>query len=143
MIEAVITRLKAQVGFLQERVEGAADFTNLVATRKASSYSTIAHVIPLTLRGGAADAATGMFRQSFDRSVSVILSIRSNDRNGRAALTNLEDNLFAIINAIVGWAPNDEVGVFRLVGGRVVSMAQGLFIYQIDFSIQDQLRIAQ
>ncbi len=142
MIEAVIAQLKAEVPFLQGRVEGALDLANLINTRKLSPYGTIAHVIPLTLRGGAPDAATGIFRQSFDKSISVLISIRTNDRNGKKALADLDPNLRAIIDAIAGWAPNDEVGVFRLVSGRVVSMTHGAFIYQIDFAIQDQLRIA-
>ena len=141
MIDAVIDRLRLQVPFLQDRVEGAADLANLIESRKLSPYGTAAHVIPLTLRGGVADAASGLYRQTFDQSVSVVVSIRSNDRNGKAALENLQPNLMSIVNAVAGWAPNNEVGVFRLVSGRVVSMTGGAFIYQIDFAIQDQLRI--
>lgn len=141
MLNDVIDRLKLQVPFLQERVEGAADLANLTATKSLSPYATAAHVLPLGLRGGPADAATGLYRQTYDDAISVVISIRSNDRNGQAALDNLHPNLLSVVAAIVGWAPNDQVGVFRLVSGRVVSMTKGAFIYQIDFSIQDQLRI--
>ena len=46
-----------------------------------------------------------------------------------------------LIEAIVGWAPENSVGVFRFVRAELVSSSQGTFIYQIDFAIADQLRI--
>lgn len=141
MLDDVIIRLRQQVPFLQGRVEGAANLLNLTETRTLAPYGTAAHVFPAALRGGSADAGTGIFRQMFDEAVSIVIAIRSNDRNGDAALENLRPNLMSIVGAIAGWAPNDEVGVFRLVAGRVLSMTGGLFLYQIDFSIQDQLRI--
>lgn len=141
MLDVIIQRLKDEVAFLEGRVEGAADFTNLVEQRKISPYATAAHVIPTGLRGGAADAASGLFRQTFDEAISVLISIRSNDATGKRALENLNPNLMAVVEAIAGWAPDDQIGVFRLVNGRVVSMTRGAFIYELNFAIQDQLRI--
>jgi hypothetical protein len=141
MLAQVIDRLKQQATFLNGRVEGAADLVNLLETRKLSTYSATAHVIPFALRGGAADVATGLYRQQFDEAFSIILSIRSNDANGKAILDDLRTHIMSIVTAIAGWAPTDEVGVFSLVNGRVLQMGQGAFIYEINFSIQDQLRI--
>ncbi|WP_322895179.1 MULTISPECIES: hypothetical protein [unclassified Yoonia] len=141
MIEAVITRLKAEVPFLQQRVDGAAQFTELVASGKLAPVTPAAHVIPVGLRGGNPDVASGLFRQLFTQTVAVALTLRGQDPNGRRALQGLDAHLMEIITALAGWAPDDEVGVFRFVSGRVALISRGDFVYELTFSIEDQLRI--
>ena len=142
MLDAVIARLKLNAPVLGERIEGVASLQTLMASNALPQVTPAAHVIPTALRGRAADTASTVFRQRFDQAITVLLSIRTNDRNGSAALENIDATLMEIITAIAGWAPDDEVGVFRLEGGRVVSMERGTFVYEINFSIEDQLRIA-
>ena len=141
MIAQVIARLQAQVPALAGRVEGAADFTDLKRRNALPQQTPAAHVLPLGLRGGRADAASGAFTQMFDETIAVLLTVRSHDRTGARALEDVAPLIRAIVEAIAGWAPNDEVGVFALGRGQLVNMSAGTFVYQVDFSITDQLRI--
>ncbi len=141
MIAAVITRLEALVASLSKRVEGAAQFADLMKRNALPQQTPAAYVLPLGLQGGAAQAATGAFTQQFDEAVAVMLVVRSNDRTGEKALARIDVLIREIINAIAGWAPNDEIGVFKLSRGSLVNMSAGTIVFQIEFSITDQLRI--
>lgn len=137
----VIERLKERVPALQNRVEGAAHLAALMAQNQLPQHTPAANVISAGLAGGTADAATGLFRQRFDETVSVILSFRNMPGTGERAIDAYLPVRRAVLDALCGWAPNDEVGVFRLASGRVVNMTAGTLVYQIDFAIGDQLRI--
>ena len=47
-----------------------------------------------------------------------------------------------MIAALAGWGPDSAPGVFELSRGDLVSMKAGALIYQLDFTLNDQLRIA-
>jgi hypothetical protein len=137
---SVIARLTAEVPDLRS-AEGAASFAALVARNAAPANTPAAHVLLGTVRGGAADAMTGVFTQGVTEGISIILSLRPNDRLGARAIEPVEGLKNDVIAAIAGWAPGDEVGVFALVSGAPVSFAAGLLVYRLDFAIADQLRI--
>ncbi|WP_121064729.1 phage tail terminator protein [Chachezhania antarctica] len=141
MIDLVIARLKAEVADLGGRVEGAASFATLMQQNALPQVTPAAHVLPVGLTGGRANAATGMFTQLFDEAVGVILTIRGHDQTGGRSLDLTEALIRAVIEAVAGWEPADEIGSFRLVRGNLVSLRAGALIYQLDFSITDQLRI--
>lgn len=141
MIDAVITRLKTEVNAFSNRVEGAADFAGLMKRNALPQKTPAAHVLPLGLAGGQVDAVAGLFRQNFKETVSVMLTIRTNTRTGAKALADVRTLIFDIITAIAGWAPSDEIGVFALSRGHLVNMSAGTLVYQLDFTITDQLRI--
>ena len=136
MLDAVIARLNAEVADLGGRVEGAA-----AVGANGVPENVTALVMPLGLVGARADTGTGVFVQEFRETVGVYLIARSHDRLGKKALQRLRPLILEIIETIAGWAPSDEVGVFELSRGALKSMAKGTLIYQIDFSINDQLRI--
>ena len=75
-------------------------------------------------------------------SVGVVLFLRGHDQTGARALSNLRPFIGTVINAIAGWQPSGEIGVFQLSRGALVDINGGLLSYQLDFSINDQLRIA-
>lgn len=141
MIAEVIARLQAQVPDLAGRVEGAASFADLMRRNALPQHTPAAHVLPLGLRGGKADAASGAFTQAFDETVAVLLTVRSYDRTGAPALEDVDTLIRVIVEAVAGWAPGDEVGVFALGRGQLVNMSAGTIVYQLDFTISDQLRI--
>ncbi|MBL4751459.1 MAG: hypothetical protein JKX71_12915 [Amylibacter sp.] len=141
MIDAITARLKAQVSVLEERVEGAASFANLMKSKALPTVTPAAHVIPLGLQGGAATSASGAFTQMFAETIGVILTFRTYGRTGEKALEDIGTVIRAVIEAICGWGPNDEIGVFQLSRGNLVNMSAGTIVYQLDFSITDQLRI--
>lgn len=141
-ISAVITRLGDQVTDLAGRIQGAAEFSAIMKSNALPQVTPAAFVLPLGLQGGKADAATGEFTQSLDRMVGVVLVLRNTDRVGSKAVDPLDALVSGVIDAIAGWDPDNAIGVFRLVRGSIVSMAAGTIVFQLDFALPDQLRIA-
>lgn len=140
MIDAVITRLRTQVPDLGNRVEGALSLADMLASGRLPE-NTNAIVLPAGLAGKSADVATGLYRQHFDETIGVLLLARVHDQTGRRALTQMRPLIMAVIEAVAGWTPGDELGVFQLRRAGIASMSKGNLIYQIEFTISDQLRI--
>lgn len=143
-MQALTDRL-ATVATLHGRIFGAARFAQVLASNQLPQVCPAAFVLPLGLRGGAATAVTGLFRQSLDRLVGVVLVVRNvADATGAAAYAELEPLVEAVISAVAGWSPDaDALGTFVLTRGELVSVAAGTITYQLDFAIEDQLRIAR
>ncbi len=141
MIEDVIARLSSEVPDLNGRTYGAGNLAELTQRNALPQHTPAAHVIPLGLVGRKADAGAGAFTQFFEEACAIILTVRNHNAVGKRAMENLRPLIMSIVEALAGWAPDDAVGVFRLARGSLVSSAKGTVIYQIDFSITDQLRI--
>lgn len=124
------------------RVEGAAAFAELMRQNALPQVTPAAYVIPLGLQGGATDVAVGLYRQEVREIVGVTIALRSYSKTGDRSLPDLDRLVEAVVNAIAGSAPPDAVGVFTLARGSIVSMAAGTIVYQLEFSLADQLRIA-
>lgn len=140
-MDAVIERLNTLIPSCTGRVFGAANFADLMKRNALPQQTPALHVLLAGLRGGRAEAATGAFVQEFVSTISVLLTIRSHDATGARALETLDPLIFSIIEAIVGWAPSDETGVYQLARANLVNMQAGTMVYQFDFSINDQLRV--
>jgi hypothetical protein len=140
MLDAVVDRLKTRVTDFGDRVEGVASVSDLIQSGRAPAH-TSAYVLPLGLQGQTADVATGTFRQDFSETIAVLLFASVLDRVGKKALDRVRPLISDVMNAIAGWAPSDELGVFQLRRGSLISLTKGVLIYQIEFSINDQLRI--
>jgi hypothetical protein len=140
MISEIITRLE-QAAPLLSNVEGAAAFSALVAANKKPTGKNVAYVVPTGMRGTQSDASAGAFIQGTSETISVIIMLRSNDSVGSKGVEPVEAIKAEVINALCGWRTSDEVGVFELRGGRMVSVLHGLLTYSLEFSISDQVRI--
>ncbi len=140
----VISRIGAKVAPLAGRVEGAAELTELVREDALPNITPAAYVLPLGLRGGQPDAAAGLFRQAFEAFVGVVLVIDSaGDVTGAGALPTMDELVDQVVAAMCGWGPGNAVGgVFQLSRGALVSLSRGTIIYQLDFAIEDMLRIS-
>ncbi len=141
MIDAVIARLDAKIPTLAKRIEGAAQFAELMRGNVLPKQDVAAYVLPLGLQGGQADAGAGAFTQKFGETVGVVLAMKTYSATGDRVLADLRGLITEVLEAVAGWAPNDETGVFLLARGSLVSMLAGTLVYQIDFTITDQLRI--
>lgn len=141
MIDDLITRLSSEVSELAGRTFGAAEFVELTRRNGVSQHGTSAYVVPLGIVGREADAAAGAFTQSLDEAFAVFVAVRNHTPADKAVLDDIRGFKMRVIRAIAGWGPDDEVGVFRLARDGLVSAVNGTLIYQIDFSITDQLRI--
>lgn len=139
----VVERLET-IPALASRVFGAAKLGELTERGSIGTVGTAAFVLPLGLRGGAADVATGLFRQPLDRLVGIVLVVRNvGDATGAKAMTELDPLVEAVIQLLAGWGPDDIFGVFTLARGELVSIDKGTITYQLDFAIEDQLRITR
>lgn len=141
--DAVIQRLKDRVACLSGRVEGAANLVQLMQQNQLPQHTPAANVIASGLQGGQAQAGAGLFTQAVDETVSVFLTFRNVQGKGERALDLFDQARTGVIEALCGWAPDDTVGVFRLVRGQVVNMTAGTLVYQIDVAVGDQLRIIE
>lgn len=142
-IDQVIDRIKATCPGLSARVEGAAALAALMRSNALPQVTPAAHVVPLGLTAGRAETATGAYRQDIESLVGVLITLRTAGRTGGEALPDLDDLLQDVIGALAGWGPTEAMGVFRLARGQLVTMAAGTLVYQLDFALPDQLRIAR
>lgn len=142
LVDQAEARIVAACPVLAGRMGTALQLAEAMARNQLPQVTPAAFLLPLGLRGGAADAATGLFRQSIDRFLGVVLVVRSaGDVLGKRAADELTPLIDGVVGAIAGWGPADAVGVFKLSRGELVSLAAGAATYQLDFSLDDQLRI--
>lgn len=142
MLADIKTRLEARVVELDGRVGLAADFAAALKSGRAPRGGVNVYVLPGTTQGLPVEVTgAGMFVQMVRRGVTVASLLQSTDPRGIRALETIDAFLTDIQQAICGWAPGDEVGVFELVAERQAPAQNGLFAYITDFRITDQLRI--
>lgn len=142
MLEAVQTRIEAQIPDLAGRVHDAADFTEMLKRGGAPTALPAAYVMPAAMIGRQPGGVTGLFIQEITESVSIVLVFGNTDPRASRAFKNLRPFIADVIAAIAGWTPGATVGVFQLARGAVLGVGEGRLSYQLDFSINDQLRIA-
>ena len=144
LVTDVRDELLASVEALADRVGTAADLAELIRRNSLPQKSPFAFVLPLGFDGGEPDAAAGLYRQGLTRSVAVVLFVEApGDPRAEKALATVDTLEAAVLVAIAGKAPDENaIGVLYARRGRLVSVAAGTVIYQIDFSLFDQLRIA-
>jgi hypothetical protein len=127
---------------LHGRVFGAAQLTKLVEANQLGTVSPAAYTLPLGVSGGAGEAATGLYRQQVEWLDGVVLVVKvAGDLTGAKALDLIEPLVIATINAVAGQDVADMIGTYRLAKGELFRLAAGVLSYQLDFAIEDQLRI--
>lgn len=142
LADALPGRIEAVCDVLKGRVQPAAELAGLVARNALPQVTPAAFVLPLGLRGGTPDAATGLFRQAVEEVAAVLLVLRSaSDPTGAAAMPTINELEATLIAGICGWSPAGAMGDVRLVRAALVSLSAGHVLYQIDFALTDQLRI--
>lgn len=138
----------ADVTELAGRVQPGASLSDLMARNQAPQVCPAAFVLPLGIRGGQVTAMTGVFAQTIAETLGVVLFLRAaGDATGGKLTDQLVPLRNAVIRRIVNWAPQSDwgedetIGVFRLARGELISLSSGLLTYQLDFALDDQLRI--
>lgn len=138
----VSARLEAACPVLGGRIGTALQLAELMKRGQVPTTTPAAYILPLGLRGGAATASTGLFIQGVTRMLGVVLVLRSaSDPIGSRIADELRELVEAVVGALAGWAPDSAIGVLKLARGELVSLAGGAATYQLDFSLDDQLRI--
>lgn len=141
LVADLIERIET-VAALAGRVKGAAELSALTRQGGWPQASPYAFVLPLGLRpADRGDAAANAFTQIVDEVFGVVLYVRaSGDITGGRALPTIDALVWATIDAVCGWGPDDAVGVFHLVRGDILAAEAGGVAYQLDFGIQQQVR---
>jgi hypothetical protein len=141
-LDDVRTRIEGAVPELAGRLGNAGDFANLVETSQLPQVTPAGYVLPGGIQGSEPDVTSGLFRQSFREVVSVILVSRvAGDPLSSKAIDELAPFVRTVVAAVCGWGPADAIGVFQLVQAELVGAKGGALIFQIDFALNDQLRI--
>ncbi|WP_157384471.1 phage tail terminator protein [Nitratireductor soli] len=143
LVADLVGRIEAGVSTLAGRTETAAELSELIRRKALPQASPFAFVLPLGLHAhGRGEAGAGAFIQAVDEAFAVILFARaSGDITGGKALPGIDALVWAVIEAICGWGPDDAIGVFHLRRGQLLSAEAGAVIYQLDFGLQQQVRI--
>lgn len=143
MIPAIITRVSEAVPALQGRVYGAAALAALMKADSVPTLTPCVHVLPIGIAGAPrAGTAASAYRQMIERQFALILSLRTHDPNGAQVLDEAGDLIDRLAAALCGWTPANTSGVFALQRVVLASFARGVAIYELDFSLPDQLRIS-
>jgi hypothetical protein len=142
LVAEVKARISTGVPALAGAVEEAADLAELVRQNALPQKAVAAYVLPLGVNGGAGEMMTGAFIQPFNEVIGVLLIIQAlGDATAKKALAPVDVLQLAICRLLCGWAPaSGSVGVMNMQRARLVSVAGGTVFYQIDFSLQNQLR---
>lgn len=143
LVEQVVDRIDNEVADLKGRVEFVADLAALVEAGAMPQNEVAAYVVDLGFDDRGGESAAGLHTQIIDSAIGVILCVRSHgDAGAKRAVPTVDALKDQIVGVVAGWAPDDAVDVFNVTRGRLVSVTAGLVIYQIDFRLADQLRIA-
>ena len=146
-LDQVRERIADRVPALAGRLGNAAEFAQIVATNRLPQVTPAAFVLPGGLLGGEVDSVTGLFRQSFDEIVGVVLLNRvAGDPLADKALEEVTPLVRLVIEAVVGWVPGEgtdgeALGAMQLRQAELTGAKDGVLAFQIDFALNDQLRI--
>jgi hypothetical protein len=144
LVGELIERLGDAIDALAGRVEGAIELSEMIRQKALPQATPFAFVIPAGIQPrSAGDAGANAFTQAVDDLVSVVLVVRTaGDVRGAKTQPKLETLVSEVVAAVAGFDPGGEtIGVFRLTRGRVVEFSAGTVFYQLDFAIQNQIRI--
>jgi len=142
LISDVKARIESKVTALAGRLEEVADLAALIAAGALPQRSPAGYVIPLGFNGRPPADAAGMFIQSLDKSVGLVLVVQApGDPKARRALATIDALEADVLDGVCGYVPDGALGELHATRGRLVSVDAGTVFYQIDFAIQSQLRI--
>lgn len=138
-VSDIKARLEARVPALTGRVHGSAELSRLTGDNQIAQVAPAAYVLLAGLNGGDVTSASTLYVQHVDRVLSVLLVWRAAQDN---QIPTVEALIEDVIAALAGWDPGgDVVGVFTVARGGVLNFQGGTLVYQLDFSLPDQLRI--
>jgi hypothetical protein len=144
LLTDVKARIDATVPELTGRLDFIAALAALTAEGALPQREIAGFVVPMGFDDRGGQAAAGMYTQMIADTVAVILCVKAlGDAGAKRALPTIDALKDAVIGAVAGWAPDSAVGVFSATRGRLVSVTKGLVIYQLDFTLVDQLRIVR
>lgn len=141
-IDEVRARVEKFVPELAGRLEGAGRFAELIENNRLPQLTPAGFVLPGGFVGGPAQASAGLFVQNFRETVIVVVVVRvAGEALAMRAIDEVSPIVRKVVNAVAGWGPVDAPGIFVLERGELVGAKDGALVFQIDFALDDQLRI--
>lgn len=142
-LDAIISLVNA-VPALQGRVDGALQLSHLQSQNQLPQTTPAAFVIPAGLLGQRVDSITGLYRQTLKEAVAVVIVMRSaDDPRSTRSRDPLSALCWEVIHHLAGREMGGSAGELQFDRGFLVSMADGAAVYQLEFSLHDQLRITR
>lgn len=143
LVADLSARIEDRVSVLAGRCHTALDLAELIKRKALPQASPSVFILPLGLiPRGSGEASTGVFTQMVDETFGVLIFVRSSgDVTGAKAQPLIDELIDDLIGAICGWGPQEAVGVFHLRRGQLHSASAGAVFYQLDFGLQQQVRI--
>lgn len=138
LVDAVRTRLQ-EVGI--DRVDDALSLKRLIEQNVLPPAPVTAFVLPMGLVGADVVSAGTPFIQNTKETVAVLLAIKEANPFGDKARDTLAVKIDQVVGAIAGWQAPGEPDVFTLVRATLLNFAQGVVLFQIEFSAKSQVRI--
>lgn len=139
LTDAVADRLKALA--VIDRIEDALQLQALVEHNQLPAAGVSAFVVPLGLRGGAVRSVTVPFVQDTEETLAVVLAVRAQTALDARAKASLSGLIEGVIGVIAGWQPEGQPDAFRLGRAFLITIQNGVLLYQIEFSLSSSLRI--
>lgn len=139
-VDAIIDRLKQLPSTTLRTVDGIADMQALMRNNELPQVTPAAHVVPAGLQGGQRLDVAGGYVQSLTETVGVVVTIRGNDAQGRAALPRLRQIVSDVMDQICGWSPIEGGDQFQFARGAVLSLDKEGLVYLLEFSLPTQMR---
>lgn len=140
MVPEIISRIEARVPDLSGRVQATGDFVAMIRDNKLPQQDA-AFVIAAGMTGGQPSAMAGLFVQPVTETIGVALVFRTLTSTAGRKVPDIRDRILAVIEALAGWAPGDEAGVLTLARVIPLGLTGGTALYEVDFTLDDQLRI--
>lgn len=129
LLAPIITQVQT-VGVLK-RVLGAVDFAS---AQQDISGLPVAYVIPLSDAAAPNRLLSGAIEQRVTERFGVIVAINNvRDVRGQAAKEDLESIRGQIINALIGWQPDQGYDPIEYGGGRILSLVNTVLWWQLEF----------
>ncbi len=143
MIDAIITRLKANAPLLGNRVEGAASLSAFLQNNVRPQHSPFAFVIAAGITtAGPLDSAVTLHRQTVTRAIEVCWVVDyAGSSAGGEAVAGIAAIETEIIAALTGFTPVAGQGAMRLTRSLLTDQEEGTFFFQTSFTFDDHLRI--
>ncbi|UGA45958.1 hypothetical protein HU230_0007945 [Bradyrhizobium quebecense] len=142
LVDLVAKRIAARVPTLAGAIEYIAELAALVEAGALPQRDLAAFVVPLGFDDRGGSSAANAYTQTLADMVGVVICIKARgDVKAKSAVPKVDEIVNEIVDAVAGWTPNQSVGVFRVLRGRLIPGASGLIVYQLDFELLDQLRI--
>lgn len=153
LVDGVVTRLEERVPVLAQRTKGMLDLSEMMRQKALPAYTPAAFVGHNGITGGAAEFSENAFLQAAEEAVSVVLVQRTaGDVIGSKGQGPLHVLVWDVIYALSGWSPADPdpddegdgttpIGVLVLRRGRTNELRAGTVFYQLDFGLQQQIRV--